>query len=100
MVITPSAVPFRPCFFRVAIAASPSRSNYVEADTGRAADGCRMILEPPLDHLRIDRGVVQSTAAVPRRDQRLVGARGQRKDEMALVCVRKCCEIVDASVWL
>jgi hypothetical protein len=99
-VITSSAVPFRPCFFKGGNCSLAVKINYVEADTGREADGCRMILEPPLDHLRIDRGVVQSTAAIPRRDQRLVGARGQRKDEMALVCVRKCCEMVDASVWL
>jgi hypothetical protein len=79
------------CFFKGGDCSLAIKINYVEADTRRQADvGCRMILEPPLDHIEIDCGVVQSTSTVPRRDQRLLGVRGQREDEKALVCVREC----------
>jgi hypothetical protein len=95
-----AAVPFRPYIFKGGNCSLAININYVEADTSHEVDvGCPMILEPPLDHLSIDRDVARSMAAIPRQDKR--GARDQRKDEKALVCVAKCCrEMVDASTWL
>jgi hypothetical protein len=57
----------------------------------RNVDGARLTLTT----------VAHSMAGVPRQDQQLTGARGQRKDETAFVCIGKCCsEMVDASIWL
>jgi hypothetical protein len=79
--------PLHPCFFEGGDCTLVIKISYVEADTGRKGDvGCPMILGPPLDHLGIDRGVVQSRAAVPRRDQRLLLAARAKARREGLAC--------------
>jgi hypothetical protein len=53
----PLAGSWAACFFKGANCSLAIKINSVEADTAREADvGCRMILESPLDHFKIDRG--------------------------------------------
>jgi hypothetical protein len=75
-----AAVPFRPYIFEGGNCSLAININYVEADTGDEVDvGCRMILEPPLDHLSINRDVARSMAAIPRQDKGVRGIKGKTR---------------------
>ena len=75
-----AAVPFRPYIFEGGNCSLAININYVEADTGDEVDvGCPMILEPPLDHLSIDRDVARSMAAIPRQDKGVRGIKGKTR---------------------